>query len=125
MTTSGRSARGTVRAKLRWGVLLSLLACVLACARRSPPPPGPPLRVGVFTDNPPIAFQQDGRLAGIEIDFANQLAPALNRELTLVPLGRDDLIPALLDGRIDVIMSGMVIPSTPRYRIAFGDPYLY
>lgn len=108
-------------------VLLGLL-CALGCSGPKPPkipPPGPPLRVGAFADNPPIALRQDGQLAGIEIDFARQLAPFLNRELVLVPLGRDDLMPALLDGRIDVIMSGITFPTTPQYRLTFSDPYLY
>jgi len=109
-------------------VVLGLL-CVLGCSSgpKPPkiPPPGPPLRVGTFADNPPIAFRQDGQLTGIDIDFARQLAPFLNRELVLVPLGREDLMPALLDGRIDVIMSGITMPTTPRYRLTFSDPYLY
>lgn len=112
--------------QIRGALVLGLLACALACAHKHAlPPPGPPLRVGVFADNPPIAFDQGGQLAGIEIDLAGRLAAALNRELALVPLARGDLVPALLDRRIDVIMSGLTIPSTPQYRIAFGDPYLY
>ena len=107
---------------------LLVLLCVLGCSGPKPPkipPPGPPLRVGVFVDNPPIALRQDGELAGIEIDFARQLAPSLNRELVVVPLGREELMPALLDGRIDVIMSGITRPTTPQYRLRFSDPYLY
>ncbi len=118
--------RGTGPRSIRATIVLGLLAGALACApTQVPPPPGPPLRIGVFTDNPPIAFDQGGQLAGIEIDLASQLAPALNRELVLLPLGREELMPALLDGRIDVIMSGLTIPSTPDYRIAFGDAYLH
>src|SRR5262245_10880121 len=127
MTVYGSDARDRTPAMFWRAVLLGLLACTFACARKaSPPPPGPPLRVGMFTENPPIAFRQDdGRLAGIEVDLAGQLAPALNRPLTIVPLARADLRPALLDGRIDVIMSGVPIPTTPDYQVAFGDPYLY
>jgi polar amino acid transport system substrate-binding protein len=110
-------------------VLLGLgLLCTLGCSGPKPPkipPPGPPLRVGAFVDNPPIALRQDGQLAGIEIDFARQLAPFLNRELVVVPLGREDLMPALLDRRIDVIMSGIAKPTTPQYRLTFSHPYLY
>ena len=117
-----------MRSAGRHVILLGLLCAVGCSSGPKPPtipPPGPPLRVGTFADNPPIALRQDGQLAGIEIDFARQLAPSLNRELVVVPLARDELMPALLDGRIDVIMSGITLPTTPQYRLAFSDPYLY
>jgi polar amino acid transport system substrate-binding protein len=61
---------------------------------------------------------------GLEIDFANALATALGRPLELRQLAWDDLIPALLDGRIDIIMSGMTITPARQVRIAFSEPYL-
>jgi polar amino acid transport system substrate-binding protein len=107
-------------------LLLGLLAVALSCAlKQERPPPGPPLRVGTLADTPPIAFQQNGQPAGIEIDLANHLSVALNRPLTLVPMGHEQLVPALVAGSIDVIMAGMPIPTTHDFRLTFGRPYLF
>ena len=114
----------------RWrmgAIAFALLGGPIACGvPRTPPvaPAVPALRVGVSPDAPPIAFRQAGRLAGMEIDLATELAPALGRPLRFVELDWGALIPALLDGRIDVIMSGMTVTEPRQFRIAFGDPYL-
>jgi ABC-type amino acid transport substrate-binding protein len=83
-----------------------------------------PLRIGVAPDYPPIIFQQDGVIAGMEADLAVNLAKGLNRSYQFVELKWDDLIPSLLDGRIDLIMSGMSVTDERQVRIAFCSPYL-
>ena len=127
MLTRRRTSMWDAR-NARRAVLFGLL-CALGCGGPKPPeipPPGPPLRVGVSSvDSAPIVLRQDGQLTGIEIDFAKQLAPFLNREPVIVPLAREDLMSALVEGRIDVIMSGIIIPRTPQYRVTFSHPYLY
>jgi polar amino acid transport system substrate-binding protein len=60
----------------------------------------------------------------MEIDFARRLAESLGRPLTLVPVPWDEQIPSLLNGRTDVIMSGMSITPARAQRVAFGDSYL-
>lgn len=112
--------------KVLTAVLLSgLVACGPQAERPMPPPPQPALRVGLSLESPPIAFElQRGRPAGIEVDLAGKLAADLGRPLRLVPLLWDDLVPALLDDRIDVIMSGMTVTRARGLRVAFGDPYL-
>lgn len=71
-----------------------------------------------------MAFYQNGRLAGLSIDLAEQLGRELRQTVRFVPLGWDDLIRALHDGRIDVIMSGMTITPSRSFQVAFADPYL-
>jgi polar amino acid transport system substrate-binding protein len=84
----------------------------------------PVLRVGVSPDAPPIAFHRDGRIVGIEPDLGQALVDHFRRPLVLVPLDWESLIPALLDGRIDAIMSGMTITPARQVRVAFADPYM-
>jgi ABC-type amino acid transport substrate-binding protein len=100
------------------------LSAVSACSTTTPTPRPVPLRVGVTTDSPPFAFRQDERIVGLEVDFARELAQALGRPLQLVELEWAGQIPALTDGRIDVIMSGMTITRARQVRIAFSEPYL-
>ena len=121
-----------LRPTVRSGALLALLVMGLAaCAGRtiSPSPQAavasaPPLRVGVSSTVPPFAFPQGGELVGLEVDFADALAHELGRPVQLHDLAWEDLIPALLAGRIDIIMSGMTITPARQVRIAFSEPYL-
>lgn len=111
------------------GFLVSILALVLsACAAtQHVAAPLPPLRVGISPDTAPYAFQPPGQYdeyAGMEVDFARRLAPALGRGLVLVPVAWDEQIPSLLAGRTDVIMSGMSITPARATRVAFGESYL-
>lgn len=82
------------------------------------------LRVGITAQYPPLIFRQDKQVTGAEADLARELAKALGEQLIWVDLKWDQLIPALLDGKIDIIMSGMSITDARMMRIAFSDPYL-
>lgn len=83
-----------------------------------------PLRVGVAPDYPPLAYRHDGRIQGVEVDFAHKLAGDLGVEVVLVETTWDQLIPALREDRIDVIMSGMSITEQRQRLVRFTDPYL-
>ena len=109
------------------------IACIaaLACAsqvRATDAAPGTAaqdeLRVGIAGNYPPLAFKQDGELAGIEVEFARQLGTELGLTIRLVELPFPDLIPALLANRIDVIMSGMSITPEREKLVSFTDSYL-
>jgi polar amino acid transport system substrate-binding protein len=117
-----------IMTRLLVGAFAILLSGCMASHATSPPlAPALPLRVGVTPDSAPYVFQPEGqydRYAGMEIDFATKLADALGRPLTLVTVPWDEQIPSLLNGRTDVIMSGMSITAARAARIAFGDPYL-
>jgi polar amino acid transport system substrate-binding protein len=84
----------------------------------------PPLRVGVTSDYPPIIFKQNDKFVGVEAELAHLLAKELNRPLKFVELKWKDQIPALMNGNIDIIMSGMSITRARRVRIDFTNPYL-
>lgn len=83
-----------------------------------------PLRVGVAASNPPFAFMEDGRIAGVEADFAEGLANYLGRPLEWHNLALSDLIPALLGKEIDIIMTGFSITESRASRIKYTQPYL-
>ena len=82
------------------------------------------LRVGIAPNYPPLAFKQNGTITGVEAQFASKLGPALGRPVTVIETAWDDLIPALRDRRIDVIMSGMSITDERKQLVTFVHPYL-
>jgi ABC-type amino acid transport substrate-binding protein len=82
------------------------------------------LRVGVSPEAPPIAFMREGRIVGVEPDLAQALVNHFQRPLALVPMDWQSLIPALLAGPVDAIMSGMTITQAREVRVALADPYM-
>jgi ABC-type amino acid transport substrate-binding protein len=84
----------------------------------------PELRVGVTPNYPPLAFRQNGQIMGVEPQFARKLGLVLGVRVTLVELPWEELIPALRDHRIDVIMSGMSITDERQQLVSFVHPYL-
>jgi ABC-type amino acid transport substrate-binding protein len=118
----------------RWMVLfltltaLSLFAaCAPAAQHKAKPTPIPPdkniLRVGVTANSPPLIFKQNNKIVGLEADFARDLAEYLGKSLRFVELEWEDQISALLENRIDIIMSGMSVTPLREVRVAFTVPY--
>src|SRR5262245_65885093 len=96
----------------RAAVVLAVVAMV-GCSTSAPVTPrsssGPILRVGVSPDAPPIAFYRDGRIVGVEPDLGQALVDHFRRPLVIVPMEWVSLITALIDGRIDAVMSSMAV----------------
>jgi polar amino acid transport system substrate-binding protein len=123
--------KSCARAARRVTPLVALSVVLTACSAPAPQRPAAPpqpvtpeLRVGVTLDSPPFAMQQGMQMAGIEVDFAIKLASRLGRPLRVVALTWTELIPALLGGQIDIIMSGMTVTRLRSLRVAFSDPYV-
>jgi len=106
---------------------VSFICLCLGCAAQQPKessPAQPVLRVGVCANSPPIIFKQAGDYAGVEAELAQGLGDALGMNIQFVDCPWNELIPALLDGKFDIIMSGMTITEQRSVRIAFTSPYL-
>ena len=82
------------------------------------------LKVGVSTNSPPFVYLQGKDPVGLEPELANELGKFLNRPIQFVELEWLDQIPALLEGRTDIIMSGMSVTTMREARIAFSESYL-
>lgn len=82
------------------------------------------LRVGFTPNYPPLAMLRNDKAAGVEIDFAEQLAQDLGMELELLSVPWERLFEELAAGNVDVIMSGMTVTLARRARAAFCEPYM-
>jgi ABC-type amino acid transport substrate-binding protein len=105
-----------------WAVGLILSCGVLTTSAAAQQ--APPLRVGVTPDYPPLIYRQGEAIVGVEVDLAKRLGQELKRPVSLVPLKWEEQITALLDNRIDIIMSGMSVTPAREVRIRFVEPYL-
>jgi len=91
---------------------------------REPPSGRPVLKVGVNPDYPPMIFTRGGRIEGLEADFARMLAAELGMNLEFVVMDWEQLIPALQEGEIDIIMSAMSITKLRSMLVRFTSPYM-
>ncbi len=82
-----------------------------------------PLRVGFTPTNPPIIFMKDGKPAGVEADFANEIGRLLGRPVDFVQLGKNDQFPSLVVNQVDLLMTGIVATTNRVPNVAFTLPY--
>jgi ABC-type amino acid transport substrate-binding protein len=118
------AAKGEATHLSRRGVLGMACALILSVGIGGRPAQAEELRVGIAPIYPPLAFKADGQLRGMEVDFAHRLAKELGVTLKFVELPWDELIPALEDRRVDMVMSGMSITPERKKRVSFVRPYL-
>jgi ABC-type amino acid transport substrate-binding protein len=81
------------------------------------------LRVCADATSPPFAFRSGGRLRGFDVDLAREAARRLDLRPAWVEAARSELVPALLDGRCDVIASRLRVTYELQSRISMV-PYL-
>lgn len=103
-------------------LLLALSGGCRAIGRDSAP--REPLRIGTLADAPPLAFRQGRRWSGIEADLGRAFADRLGLRPVFVALPPEQLVPALLTGKVDVLMAGLTVSEERRVQIDFAAPYL-
>lgn len=93
-------------------------------------------RVGMEADYPPYNWTQNDNAngaveikgskefaGGYDIAFAKKVADELGKELVIVKMGWDGLVPALQSNKIDAIMAGMSPTAERKKTIDFTDIY--
>ncbi|HOU21467.1 MAG: amino acid ABC transporter substrate-binding protein [Kiritimatiellae bacterium] len=101
-------------------VLVSLMGS--SCATM--PGSKPVLWVGMTPNYPPLAMMRDGKAAGAECDFADQLARDLGLELKLISVPWERQFDELAAGKVDILMTGLTVTPPRQARAAFCDPYM-
>jgi ABC-type amino acid transport substrate-binding protein len=82
------------------------------------------LVVGTTANYPPMVYSDNGRIVGIEADFAAALAHDLHRNLEIVDMPWENLANALKTGQVDVVMAGVSITGKRKELAAFTHPYM-
>jgi polar amino acid transport system substrate-binding protein len=81
------------------------------------------LRIGVSPFTPWVFKDENGKLVGFEIDVANKLSKDMGVTPKLISYDWEELIPALNDGKIDIIIAGMAITPQRALKVNFSSPY--
>lgn len=82
------------------------------------------LRCGVVLDFPPIGYRDENNdPAGLDVEYCNDLAAALEVEVEIMPLTWSERLPVIVTGRADVVF-GATSDSLARARtVGFSIPY--
>jgi len=81
------------------------------------------IRVGVSLFTPWTIQDKAGELSGFEIDVANKLAKDIGVKPEYKVYVWEDIIPAVMNGEIDIIAGGMAITPARALKIDFSQPY--
>lgn len=82
------------------------------------------LRIGMELKYPPFESKDEkGRPVGASVDLAKGLGQYLGKEIEIVDTPYPSLIPALISGEIDLIISSMTITEARTEKVDFSDPY--
>jgi octopine/nopaline transport system substrate-binding protein len=83
------------------------------------------IRIATEGAYPPHNFvDAQGKLAGFEIDLANDLCARMKAKCEIVQQAWDGLIPGLNAGRYDAIMASMIITERRKQALDFAGPYV-
>lgn len=83
------------------------------------------IRIGLSLFVPWSMRDRNGELVGYELDVGRQLATDMGVDVEFIPTAWDGIIPALVAGKFDVIISGMSITPERNLTVNFSDPYSY
>lgn len=83
------------------------------------------LKVGMSGNQPPMNMtNREGGLMGFEVDLATALAMAMNVKLEIKPMPFGELLGALEQNKIDMVLSNMSITPERTEQVSFVGPYM-
>jgi polar amino acid transport system substrate-binding protein len=82
------------------------------------------LNVGIAGTQPPFnAVSKSGEIIGLDADLANLMAGAMEVRVNFSTMPFSELLPALQQGKIDIILSSMTMTLARNKKVAFVGPY--
>jgi len=83
------------------------------------------IKIGLSIFKPWSMRDKNGELIGFELDVGEKLAKDMEVDAEFIPTAWDGIIPALVSGKFDVIISGMTTTPQRNLTINFTDAYAY
>jgi His/Glu/Gln/Arg/opine family amino acid ABC transporter permease subunit len=112
--------------------LLWLVCCVALlfsmnkAAYAQPQAEQKPLRVALTGKFPPFNYyNQQGELAGFDVDVANAIGKKIGRKIEFVATEWDGILAGLLGGKFDTIIGSMAITPVRARQVNFSKPYYH
>jgi len=83
------------------------------------------LRVGFEAGYMPFEMtDKKGDFVGFDIDVAKEMAKAMGVKFVPLNTAWDGIIPSLITGKFDIIMSGMTVTQERNLKVNFAEPYI-
>ncbi|MEZ5502136.1 MAG: transporter substrate-binding domain-containing protein [Halioglobus sp.] len=83
------------------------------------------LKVGMSGNQPPMTMtNREGGLMGFDVDLAKAMAIAMNVKLEIKPMPFGELMTALEEDKIDMVLSNMSITPERAELVSFVGPYM-
>ena len=91
-----------------------------------PPNPGRTIRVGICSRSAPMCFRtgQEDELSGFEIELLRRMAGNMNVCMELQELERYELFTALAEGRVDMVLAGLVMDEKRPDEVIYSKSYI-
>ena len=81
------------------------------------------LRIATEPTFPPFEYIQDGEIVGFDVDLANIIAKHLGVAVEFKRVKFESIIPTLIGGDVDLIISGMTATPERALKVSYTDPY--
>lgn len=81
------------------------------------------IKVGMTDGGMPFVGVQDGKLVGFEIELVRRFAASIGKRPEFSNMDFAALIPALVSGKVDLIVASIFVTDERRKQIDFTDPY--
>ena len=102
---------------------INTIACTAFISLLSSSQATPVLKVGIVDNNPPFTFIKNGAYQGFEIELAQLLCNKMQVKCNFIAYPFVELLPALTDKKIDLIMGSMVASNERKKHINFSTKY--
>ena len=80
--------------------------------------------VGIDGEYPPYSYiDSEGNPQGFDVESVKWIAENQGFEVKIQPMAWDGIIPALMNGKIDMVYSGMTITDERKEKVDFSVPY--
>ena len=83
------------------------------------------IKIGLSLFMPWSMRDRNGELIGFEIDVGRKLAEDMGVDAEFVPTSWDGIVPALVAGKFDTIISGLSVTPQRNLTVNFTEPYAY
>ena len=99
---------------------LCLLLLVLGCGREATPT----LKMVTEPTFPPYEFLRGRKVVGVDVEICRAVAAKLGKELEVVSVDFDAILPSLLSGKADLAAAGLTVTEDRRKNVDFSVPYM-
>ncbi|MDN5342713.1 MAG: arginine/lysine/histidine transporter system substrate-binding protein [Oceanotoga sp.] len=79
--------------------------------------------VGTNAEFPPFEYFDKDKIVGFDIDLINEVGNILNKEIKVIHMDFDGLLPALQSKKVDMVIAGMTETEERKENVNFSNSY--